>query len=147
MAIESYHVSKIREKVKRLRLLNDTSLDAEADLLELDNNSRRGEVLYQAAQDELKFINDCIDKIQPSRKYKHLSDSESCQAMQREEWKLELIRRAENFLLTCGTIPADHFDTMRMHPDFITEILPQIEAIRSNGPTTLLKNNVNLLEI
>ncbi|MEM0174124.1 MAG: hypothetical protein QXI16_06445, partial [Sulfolobaceae archaeon] len=46
-----------------------------------------------------------------------------------EEWKWELLSRAENFLLSQGMIPPDHFDTMRHHPAFKTEILPVIMEI------------------
>lgn len=141
-AIENYKVSKIKEKAKILRankLLasNDEAdrLDGEAELLEISNNSKSGEVLYQAAVDELKFIDECIEKIKPNCKYKELSDAEACQLMQQEEWKLELIRRAENYLLTTGTIPADHFDTMRMHPEFEIALMPAIAAIKDSMTT------------
>ncbi len=32
-------------------------------------------------------------------------------------------------MLTSGTIPADHFITMRMHPEFQTQILPLIDEV------------------
>lgn len=136
-AIEHYHVSKIREKAKMLqiKILQESEsevdrINAEADLLELENNKKTGEILYQAALDELNYINDCLSKINKFRKYKHLSDSEACQAMQQEEWKYELIHRAENSLLTTGTISPDQFVTMRMHPEFKSEIFPAIQQIQ-----------------
>lgn len=136
-AIEHYNVSKIREKAKMLEIKklqeSDSEIDrinAEADLIELENNKKTGEILYQAAIDELNYIDDCLSKIDQCRKYKHLSDSEACQAMQQEEWKYELIHRAENSLLTTGTIPPDQFVTMRMHPEFNSEIFPAIQQIQ-----------------
>jgi hypothetical protein len=157
-ALKNFEVSKIKEKAKILRAEKKLQsedeaerLDAEAELLEIKNNAEFGEILYQAAIDELKFIDECIDKIDPQRKYKHLPDAEAYEACQQEEWKLELIYRAENYLLTTGTIPADHFDSMRMHPEFQTEIYPAInritESIRSKANYNVLENPIiKLLE-
>jgi len=158
-AINNYKVSKIREKAKILHIKNllnskieEDIIEAEALQKELDFSIEQGIVLYNAAIDEIKFIDECMEKINPYRKYKHLSDPEANQAMQQEEWKLELIKRAENYLLTSGTIPADHFDTMRMHPEFGTNILPEINKIRTmlrteEGVKNLLESkNKNLLE-
>jgi hypothetical protein len=65
---------------------------------------------------------------------------EANEATQRGEWLGELKERAENFLLTMGTIPHDHFHTMRCHPDFEQEIVPHIQAI-----TTKVKSGVDVL--
>jgi hypothetical protein len=156
-AIENYKVSKIKEKAKILRaeklLASDDEadrLDGEADLLEISNNSKTGEVLYNTAVDELKFIDECIEKIRPNCKYKELPDSEACQLMQQEEWKLELIRRAENSLLTTGTIAPDQFDTMRMHPEFETVLMPAIAGIKESmttGAAWIEHRPKNLLEM
>lgn len=135
-AIKSYQVSKIKEKAKIIRinrLINSEDeadrLDGEAQLLEIKNNIEQGEILYKAAVDELAFIDECLAKIKPYCKYKDLPDDEACQAMQQEEWKLELIHRAENELLTTGTISAEQFNNMRMHPEFQTVIFPQVNNI------------------
>lgn len=137
-AINSYNVSKIKEKAKIIRagkLLQSQDiadqLDAEAELLEISNNAASSLVLFEAAKDELAYINELMSKIHPKRKYKQLTDAEACQAMQQEEWKLELIHRAENSLLTTGTISPDHFATMRMHPEFDSNILPAIKEIQN----------------
>jgi len=157
MAIENYHVSKIKESARMIRanrlcesMDEADKLDGQAELTEIANASARGKVLYRAACDEIEFIDECIEKISLNRKYADLSDSESCQAMQQEEWLLELIHRSENFLLTTGTIPTDHFATMRMHPEFKTKILPKIQEVRSliqsSGDICLiLENGTNLL--
>jgi hypothetical protein len=137
MAIDHFHVSQLRIEAKELRakrLLesNDEAdrKEGEADLLEIENGRVTGKVLYDAAVAELNFIDRCIEKIQPLRKYRDLPDPEAHEAMQAEEWKLELMHRAENFLLTVGHIPTDQFATMRMHPEFRTAIWPHIVSLQ-----------------
>lgn len=162
MALEHFNVIAIRNKAKRVRAesflkSSDPSnrLEAEADLLELNQGEKRSEVLKEAANDEIAFIKKCIDIIDPLRQYKDLPLIEAHEASQREEWKYELIARAENFMLTSGTIPAGEFVTMRMHPDFNKEILPKVQELQSrlllsNGEKRFEKelsgSNFNLLE-
>jgi hypothetical protein len=105
-------------------------LEGKAELVEIENNKKFSDRNIQAAKDELAFINECIKKLQPHRKFAHLSDPEAHEACQFDEWKYELIYRAENYLITAGTIPADHFMTMRLHPAFKQEILPVIERTK-----------------
>lgn len=140
-AIDNYHVSQLRAKARRISAelrLKDSEPDcinwlcAKADLLELDNQDRKGQVLYAAACDELAYIDKLILELKPQRKYAALPDPEAFESAQQEEWKQELIVRAENYLLTSGTIPADHFATMRLHPEFATAILPKLDAIRED---------------
>lgn len=120
-------------------------IQAEIDLIEEEANRPTMESAVVAAQKELEFINKCIEKIQPYRKYAHLSDHDAHEAAQHDEWKHELIYRAENFILTTGTIPHDHFATMRQHPDFKEEIYPVIAEIRrlmiENKDHMILLNN------
>jgi len=135
-AIKNYAVSQLKEKAKKIRaekMLDEdeaTKLEGQADLLEIKNNLESGNVLYEAALAELHHIEKCIEAVQPLRKYKNYSDLEAHELAQENEWKLELIHRAENYMITSGTIPSDHFVTMRMHPAFKTEILPRIEEIQ-----------------
>lgn len=138
-ALKAYEVGTLRMQAKVLRaeaLLQDATLpkaarlDAQADLLEIVNNIDQGKVLHDAAQDELAFIKTCIDLLHPYRQFKHLPDPQAHEAAQRDEWKYELMQRAENYLMTTNTIPPDHFATMRMHPDFEAEILPWIGEVR-----------------
>jgi hypothetical protein len=103
---------------------------AKAELMDLDANKEITQKNIDAGYAELAFIQKCMDKLEPHRKYSHLPLPEAHQAMQQEEWKLELIERAENYLLTSGTIPHDQLSTMRQHPDFNEEITPAIENIR-----------------
>ena len=156
-AIKNYAVQELKNKAKILRAnkllqgTDDEKLDGEAELLEIKNGDESGKVLYDAALDEMAFIEKCIGVVQPLRQYKDLPDSEAYEEAQKEEWKLELIKRAENSILTTGAIPTDHYDTMRMHPDFIKEILPHIKKVillaKTKSPTEiaqLLEPNFNL---
>lgn len=106
-------------------------LEAEAELEVMQAMEATGQACYVAAKAELAFIEKCIKEVAPLRKYAHLPDDEAAQAMQYDEWKLELIFRAQNYLLTTKTIPHDHFAAMRQHPAFKTDIFPAIEALRS----------------
>ena len=77
-------------------------------------------------------------ELEPQRKYKHLPLLEATEAAQPEEWALEFKHRAENYLLSIGTIPADQLEAMRKHPDFDAVILPHIKhkmALLENART------------
>lgn len=137
MALNSAKVAKIKENItiaKAKRKLNSEDeierLEGEADLAELESFAEITERNIKAAEAELKFIEDCIEKLQPHRKYAHLPDSEAHEAFQQEEWKYELIDRARNSLLTTGSINPDEFKTMKMHPEFVSEILPAIDSCK-----------------
>ena len=101
-------------------------LKAEADLVDLEGMQATWEMNVAGAEAELGTIVALMAELEPQRKYADLPLLEASEATQREEWLGELKRRAEYFLLTCGTIPHDHFDTMRCHPDFADQIAPFI---------------------
>lgn len=105
-------------------------LEAEAEKAKIEDDEQFSEKNIKAAEEELAFINACIERVQPHRAYAHLPDNEAHQAMQREEWKREFIWRAENFYLTSGMIPPQEFESMRKHPDFQADILPAMENIK-----------------
>ena len=111
-------------------------LKAEADLMELEATRKTWEMNTQAAKDELEEIRKIMAEIEPHRKYGHLPLLEAHEAAQREEWLGELKMRCEDFLLTTGTIPHDHLNTMRCHPDFREEIVPHIQLINHQMATT-----------
>lgn len=115
-------------------------LNARADIAEVKAYQKNGQSCIDEAQREVEFLDDLIARVQPHRQYANLPDHESHQMAQREQWRYELISRAEVFVATQGTIPADHYASMRLHPDFETEIAPRItsvlEAVRSNGLLT-----------
>jgi hypothetical protein len=136
IALSQVKASDLREKAKIIRankmLRSDDEaecLEGEADLAEIEANKELSLKNITAAKSELNFINLCIEKVKPHCKFNHLSPDDAAQAAQQEEWKLELIHRAENYLLTGSIIPADHFATMRMHPEFETAILPAVKEI------------------
>ena len=147
-ALKQAAAADLREKAKiiraqRLLTSEDESerLEGQADLVEIEAFSETLNKNTAAARAELSFIESCMSYLQPLRRFAHLSDAEAHEACQREEWRLELVARAENYLLTAGTIPADHLATMRQHPDFASSILPAIEQTRvlmATGQTAAL---------
>lgn len=138
MALAQVESSRLRSQamIEKSREIIENSkskwevLEARANLSEVLANEDVAIRNVNAAIAELKFINMCIDRIQPYRKFAHLQDSIAHEACQLEEWKHELIYRAENYLLTIGAIPTEHFTTMRQHPHFLTEIFPKIEGMK-----------------
>jgi hypothetical protein len=121
-AIKSYKAGKLREQATRL--------EGQADIAEIEALAETSQANYEAALAELATIEKCIAAVQPLRKYAHLPNIEAHEAAQQEEWKLQLIHTAENHLLTSGSIPADHFSTMRMHPQFASDIMPALDETR-----------------
>jgi len=73
------------------------------------------------AQAEVKFLTMCKDRLEAA--IGHVPTMDDYQQNQCDEWRLELEHRAENYLLCTGSVPPEHFVTMRMHPEF-----PKIEA-------------------
>lgn len=135
-AIRMYEASKLREEAKVIRanrLLSSADeaerLEGKADLVEIEAMAETVQRNLDAAFAERATIRKCMDRLEPLRKYAHLSLPQAHQAAQQEEWKLELMQRAENYLMTQGAIPTDHFATMRMHPDFKDAILPKINQM------------------
>jgi len=106
---------------------NPDYLDAKADIVELQALAETTQRNYDAAVAELETIQKCMDALQAHRRFAHLPDAQAHEAAQHEEWKLQLIHTAENHLLTGHAVPPDHYATMRMHPEFLTAILPSIE--------------------
>lgn len=126
---------RIRAEIKRDSGDNAEILDGLADLAEIDAFAELEAKNIAAAQAELVFIDKCIEKVQPLRKFAHLPDPEAHEAAQHDEWKLELIHRAQNFMLTTGSIPSDDFAHMRMHPAFVSDIAPAIMKISAQAKT------------
>jgi hypothetical protein len=150
-AVAVIPASELRLKAKRIEIERQLASDDEveqlkgqADLLQYEIDKDNFDKLTASAKSEVEFIEECIRRIQPLRKYGHLDDIEAAEACQAEEWLFELERRAENYLLTTGTIPHDHFNTMRQHPNFKTHLLPHINnihtAIANNQAPLVLSN-------
>ena len=136
-ALAQVEVSSLRTRAKIARAERNLQhsdpaerLEAQADIAEIRAIEETLNNNINAARAELAHIEACIAKIQPHRKFAHLPDPEAHEAAQREEWAREFVYRAENYLLTAGTIPHDHFASMRQHPDFQGFILPAIDGIK-----------------
>ena len=137
MALAQLESSNLRQQaqiIKANKMINseneDEQLEGKAIIADINNNKKFAESNINAAIKELEFINKCIEKIQPLRKYSNLPDDEAHEAIQCEEWRLELINRIENSLLATGQISIDEFSTLRKHPEFTTHILPEIDRIK-----------------
>ena len=89
----------------------------------------------EGAEKELETIVALMEELEPLCKYAHLPILERNEACWREEWALELIRRAENNLLAYGTIPPDQLETMRQHPDFKERIVLKILELTAKVQT------------
>ena len=89
----------------------------------------------EGAEKELETIVALMEELEPLCQYAHLPILERNEACWREEWALELIRRAENNLLAYGTIPPDQLETMRQHPDFKELIVPKILELTAKVQT------------
>ena len=119
-------------------------LKAQAEIVEQEADIETWTLNVEAARMELNTINEIMAKIEPLRKYAHLPMLEANEACQEEEWMRELQYRAENFILTQGSIPHDHFARMREHPKFKTELLPHIQKVQmhiKDGNTNLVLDN------
>jgi hypothetical protein len=107
-------------------------LRVEAQWLTWQDNEPVVERMMSAARAELQFIESRIAAIEPQTLYVkrylagELSFDQAAQLAQPEEWLRELIFRAQNFLMTQGTIPHDHYAAMRRHPEFQQRIWPVI---------------------
>jgi hypothetical protein len=152
IAIKLAEASKLRQKAKKLNisqvLLRTVSesrkLEAQAELIEMQALEAQGNAVIATAIQERDFIKQLIDKIQPFRKYKDIADTEAHQLAQQDEWKEELLWRAENFLVSQGTIPSDHIATMRMHPEWEQHLFPRISQM-AQKLIELKKNNEALV--
>jgi hypothetical protein len=146
--IEAHTIKRQVKKLKAQKVIDsETSdaiekLEAQAELIELKNGQYIFDMNAEAARQELATIKKLMAEIEPFRKYAHLSVLEASEASQQEEWLGELKLRAENFLMTQGSIPHDHLNTMRCHPDFKMELVPYIQNIfiqmsKNTGADTL----------
>lgn len=137
-AVDLSEVAAMRNRVARAKIAariasaadDNERLLANADLLEMRINLEMHEKNVEAAKDELAFLEKCMTAIEPYRKFKHLSLREAHEAAQYDEWKFELLSRAENSLITTGGINAEDMKTLRMHPAFASELLPALDHIR-----------------
>jgi len=125
---ESQQIKRDIMKIKAERLLESDDiidqLEGKSDLIELEASQHTFDMNREACRQEVETTTRLMDELEPLRKYGHLSVLEAAEAIQEEEWLLELKERCENFMITQGSIPHDHFHTMRCHPQFKTELAP-----------------------
>lgn len=123
-AQEAYVCQHEAKRLRALRILRNplrskaAKLDAQAVLIEQQILAQQQKNCLDQAVRERTFIEELIARIEPLRKFAHLPDYEAHQQTQREEWYLELVKRAENCLLGQGYIPHDQLAAMRAHPDW-----------------------------
>jgi hypothetical protein len=151
-ALKSFEAYNLRDqaKIKRAEIkMRDGDeadrLEGQADIVELKALAETTQKNYDAALDELTFIEACMEKLQPLRKFAHLPDAQAHEAAQHDEWKLQLVHTAENHLLSGHAIPPDHFATMRMHPSFTSEILPAVDKLSNVLADARATNNGGLI--
>jgi hypothetical protein len=157
LKLDSTKAKMLRRKAKLIEIeqgLESTDpvkkLNAQADLIEWQSGDGMLEMAVLGAEQELATINTIMTELEPQRKYADLPILEAAQAAQREEWLLEFKRRTENYLLSMGTIPEDHLNAMRNHPDFESQLVPYITNVMNKigmtkDKTKLLTNNRMLI--
>lgn len=135
-AIKSSEAGRLREQAKRLRAIlmrasedEAIRLEGQADLAEIEAFAAVTARNFAAAKAELTTIERCQELLQPLRKFAHLPLPQAHEAAQHDEWKLELIHRAENQLLATGCISPETLGTMRMHPAFKAELWPAVQGM------------------
>jgi len=148
-ALDASKASGLRRQAQLLRAKKQLEtapdeadrLEAEATIYEIESSAEHVSACVDEAVREVEFIDSVLKTIEPYVKYAGMDEHEAFQAIQREEWCLELIQRAQNYLYTTGTIPTDHFATMRAHPDFMGLIRPIVGAMHE----ALLAKDINKL--
>jgi hypothetical protein len=155
--LESTKAKLLRRRAKFIEIERDLEstdpvkqLNAEADLIEWQSGEGMLEMAILGAEQELATITSIMTELEPQRKYADLPILEAAQAAQREEWLLEFQRRTENYLLSTGTIPEDHLNAMRNHPDFESNLVPYITNVLQKisvdkDKMSLLTNNRALI--
>lgn len=148
-ALEASKAGELRllakiKKLEHLQLCGTEweALEAEADLIEAKANLAQAKGCVEAAQDEIWFMEQLVNQLRPeleATRIEGYSDQEMFQHCQAEEWKRELICRAQNYhLANLLGIPADQIGTMRLHPEFETMIAPMIQAMQQ--PQSAIQN-------
>jgi hypothetical protein len=136
-ALTAGQASDLRRQARRIEidraLLSEDSVEqlrATADDIEWHAEQAQMVELQRACEDELAFIDLCIERVKPLRQYAHLPDNQAVEQCQREEFAKEFQYRIENYMMTSGSIPHNELSSMRQHPDFQTQILPHIQQVQ-----------------
>lgn len=123
-------------------------MEAQAVIIELRASSKIFNLNVEGVKNELDSIKKMMVELEPFRKYGHMNVLEASEAMQREEWLLELKSRTEDYLVTTGMIPHDHMNALKCHPDFKGHLVPYVVELTSKidkcigiGAIHLIENN------
>ncbi len=151
LALDRAKSSELRTKAKQLSIqkrIKDAEnqddeielLEAKADLMDMESDIELSKKNIASAQDELDFINKLLEKVQPHRKYKELSDRDAFEACQSDEWKYELIERATSNILLTGSFNPEDYKNILRHPES-DSMLNQINDFKrsaSSNPNLML---------
>lgn len=138
-----FNARRLRAKEKLKSDKDYERLEGRAEFDEVEIDVKYMQVNYDQCVKEIESLEKMLKELEKYRKYKDKPLDEANQLIQREEWKHELILRAKEFMLTSGTIPADHLRTMLNHPDFKKEIAPAITDMNEK----LKKNELKLEDL
>ena len=105
--------------------ISDMSLEIE----ELEASDENDRLNIEGARAEMEFYDKIIAHLEPMCKYVHLGLIEQQEAVQEEEWLIEFVERARNYIQSVGHIPADQLSAMKAHPRFKEAILPELKAL------------------
>lgn len=111
-------------------------LQSKAAKHEVESRSEIFMKVLAAAETELAFIRELIERIQPLRAFKHLDDASAFQAIQPLEFKYDLIWKAYTMICVSGHVSYDHLDAIKRHPQsltLITAIKELQERLQSEG--------------
>jgi len=91
---------------------------------------------YEYALEEIRFINECLKKLEPFCMWYDgsMTKEDGFQLAQREERKFLLLERAEISLLTNGRVDSETLREIKSHPDsklIDSTILSMIDSLRS----------------
>lgn len=97
----------------------------EADALAKSNMSRdvipfhkETDDMYRVMSDEVNFLEQLANALEPHRKYRDLPEQVAHQMSQREYWFYELMERGVTQIYAKGQIDWDTMKAMRAHPDY-----------------------------
>lgn len=117
-----------------------------AELMEIRAGKENDVLNASGGYREIKTLERLIDNVRPLCKYLHLDLLDQQDAIQEEEWLLELQSRAKKHIACTGTIPVDQLTAMMAHPKFETDMKPMImtalKKINHNENSGLLFSSV-----
>lgn len=118
--------------VQRRASFKSVCIELEATLLDLEEADlaiEQDRQLIQGRLEEIAFLKQKMDEIEPQCVYSDLPLAERFRISQREGWAVELQRRAAAMVMKHVTgIDYDHLLTMIDHPDFKEKIFPVIQS-------------------